>query len=411
MTRWRRPRILTAVAKTLSSASGTSAQSTSETGAQQPATTMSTGGVGDCLRDAERAPTPPRVRRRQEEAAAAAARVRGVTHGVKSGVVDALNTVAAALSVDHGIVSDAARWRQEQAEAGCARNKVPLGAPRSHGVVLPPALASGAVAFGADIHGDHSRSIRELLLEGSTAGVIFPTEPVAPGVARLEPGFRATKGAVDWAKSAQGPDAAFGASSRKNDAESVADAFQDPAPVSAVSAARVAAFKAKKAAAPVAAAVEALKGHTFGVASATSDDVGAGQLVRGYGLTPEQVQPDNRVGHSQAGAAPVPESHSFGVPTVRRDLAPPKQRSMSDTRSFGDDAPMASLMSPSALEAFRTPLTAAELADVLRATGLEIHPPHVYQALFAKAAQMDNLLGQDKCRVATFQKVRASAGL
>lgn len=370
--------------------------------------------VGDCMRDGERAATPPHVRRRREEAAAEAARVRSVTHGVNSIVVDALNTAAAALTVDHGIVSDAARWRQEQAEAGYARSRVPLGVPKSHGVVLPPALASGAVAFGADIHGDHSRSIRDLLLEGSTAGVIFPTDPVGPGVARLEPGYRATKGAVDWDKAASGlgPDAAFGAqSARKNGGESVADAFKDPGPVSAVSAARVAAFKAKKAAAPVAAAVEALKDHAFGVTSASGDDVDAGQLVRGYGLTAEQVQPDARVGRSQAGAAPVPAEHAFGVPTVRRDLLPPTQRSMADTRSFGDDAPMSSLMSPSALDAFRTPLTAAELADLLHATGLEIQPAHVFTALFNKAAQMDNLLGQDKVRVATFQKVRAQAGL
>jgi len=282
---------------------------------------------------------------------------------------------------DEGI-SNVERWRKEQAEQVYTLGKVPLGAAKSHGVQLPPQLASGQLAFGAGRHG----------VQQSAKDVIWPqgTAPAAP-IARLEPGYRANQGAVDWSRAAVQPDAGFGGVKARSTRDSAADAFRDPMPVSTASPARVADFKQRRAS-MLAGAVS--KQPPAVSKQLTADDgVDAGALLRGCGLTAEQVQPDANVGRAvhSIGPPPVGPNHVFGVATVRGELAP-----------------ISTLISPGALDAFIEPLSASELADVLSACGLSL-PQHTFDSLFAKAAQMDNLLGGDTVRVATFQNVRSQA--
>jgi hypothetical protein len=290
-----------------------------------------------------------------------------------------LDTAASALYIEDEGLSDVARWRKEQAEQVYARSKVPLGAAKSHGVQQ---LASGQLAFGACTQG----------AQQSAKEVIWPqdTAPAAP-IARLEPGYRANQGAVDWSRAVVQPDAGFGGVKARGTRESAADAFRDPMPVSTASAARVADFKQRRA--------SMLAGAVLPPAVSkqqTADDgVDAGALLRGCGLTAEQVQPDANVGRAVHSISPPPvgPNHVFGVATVRGELAP-----------------ISTLISPGALDAFIEPLSASELADVLSACGLSL-PQHTFDSLFAKAAQMDNLLGGDTVRVATFQNVRSQACL
>lgn len=363
--------------------------------------------VGDCLRDGESADhVPVHVQRcvfakhrrkelqlltcvdprrdqmtlsarKRQEVAAQAAKAADKVHGVRTAAVNVLDTAASALCIEDEGLSDVARWRKEQVEQVYARSKVPLGAAKSHGVQLPPQLASGQLAFGACTQG----------AQQSAKDVIWPqdTAPAAP-IARLEPGYRANQGAVDWSRAAVQPDAGFG--SKPGTRESAADAFRDPMPVSTASAARVADFKQRRAS-MLAGAVQ----PPVSKQQTADDGIDAGALLRGCGLTAEQVQPDANVGRAVHSISPPPvgPNHVFGVATVRGELAP-----------------ISTLISPGALDAFIEPLSASELADVLSACGLSL-PQHTFDSLFAKAAQMDNLLGGDTVRVATFQNVRSQA--
>lgn len=339
--------------------------------------------------------------RKREEAAAAAALVASMTHGKPSAAYDPLATAAAALAVNRD-ASEAQRWRLQQAEQVYASSRVPLGAPVSHGT-MPEGLAS-VVTFGL------GKSMPDDPHVAEAKEVLFPsTELSGAPVARLQPGYQTGRERVDWAGAVLSRESVFGAPSLKGAPDSAASAFAQPPPAIGAGAARVAAFHAKRDSTPQPASAG---GPAFGVATrADHDAIGAAQLLKGSGLTPEQLVPDARVGHNSRLVEPPPEK-TFGTPSRRSDIPPPAMRSIADGKSYGDDAPIATLLSPTpnALTAAAPPMARSEMATFYEACGLAL-PAHTFDELFARAAAADGLGDRDQARLATVQRLRLEAGL
>jgi hypothetical protein len=107
----------------------------------------------------------------------------------------------------------------------------------------------------------------------------------------------------------------------------------------------------------------------------------------------------------------APADRTFGVPSVRRDLPPPAVRGIADSRAFGDDAPIRSIIAPTANAAAGAapPMSAGEMESLMAAAGVAL-PRHIFERLFAAAAAADRL-PDGKARLATLQRLRTAQGL
>jgi hypothetical protein len=305
--------------------------------------------------------------------------------------------------------SATAAWHEAQAEAAYARSRVPLGAPVSHGHVLPPELASGQKAFG--VGPASGQSLKDAEHNSLAKATLFPVDaPMGGGPERLAVGYQPGR------RPDAAHDRAAGTDAGASGGESAADALLGDR-LGAPLAPRVAAYQERRDVKPAAVTAARAAGNAappFGVSTqpGPSDAGGAGALLRS-GYTAEQLVPDARVGRVAPGAheAPPPADRTFGVPSVRRDLPPPAVRGIADSRAFGDDAPIRSIIAPTANAATQSapPMSASEMEGLLSAAGVPL-PPAAFARLFAAAAAADALPG-GKARLETLQKLRSAAGL
>jgi hypothetical protein len=337
-----------------------------------------------------------------------AAKAEGMVHGVVAPASASLESAAGAMHI--APQSATAAWSQAQSEAAYARSRVPLGAPVSHGHVLPPALASGERAFG--VGPASGQSLKDAERNSLAKAALFPVDaPMGGGPQRLAPGYQPGRRPDAAHDRAAGTSAGAAGSGGSAADALVGDRMGEPL------APRVAEYRERRDALPAAVANARAAGNAappFGVSTqpGPSDAGGAGALLRS-GYTAEQLVPDARVGRVAPGAhdAPPPPDRTFGVPSVRRDLPPPPVRGIADMRAFGDDAPIRTIIAPTANAATTSapPMSAGEMEGLLAAAGVPL-PPATFARLFAAAAAADALPG-GKARLATLQKLRAAAGL
>jgi len=91
--------------------------------------------------------------------------------------------------------------------------------------------------------------------------------------------------------------------------------------------------------------------YVFGKTHPT-DVFGAGKCIRGD-YEPHQQLPDRDLGKSSVDPrkkhkVPFGDAHTFGVPSIRADIAPPKTKSIADGSNYGDDPEGRTVIYPSA---------------------------------------------------------------
>jgi hypothetical protein len=320
-----------------------------------------------------------------------AARAGGMTHGMQGATLDPLLTTAAALRI--APETDTAAWRQAQAEANYARSKVPIGAPVPRGFAVPTdgRAAGGAGSLRAGPPGE----------AGGARDALRPVDAAAAasGPVRREPGYQGHRAPeADWAKAAQPRDAVFGAP-RKGADETAADAMQGDR--------SGAEPPQRKTPPPSAAAAAAASGAAFGL----PPRAGSGSITDSLKMDPEALAAAAARDAEAARRAPAPERNA-GVPTFRTDIKQPALRSVADTRAFGDDPPIGTLVAPtaSAAAAAAPPMRAGDMMGLLAAAGVPLPNEALFRDIFAAAAAADGLPGGATARLTTFQKIRGARG-
>jgi hypothetical protein len=314
-----------------------------------------------------------------------------MTHGMQGATLDPLLTTAAALRI--APETDTAAWRQAQAEANYARSKVPIGAPVPRGFDVPTdgRAAGGAGSLRAGPPGE----------AGGARDALRPVDAAAAasGPVRREPGFQGHRAPeADWAKAAQPRDAVFGAP-RKGADETAADAMQGDR--------SGAEPPQRKMPPPSAAAAAAASGAAFGL----PPRAGSGSITDSLKMDPEALAAAAARDAEAARRAPAPERNA-GVPTFRTDIKQPALRSVADTRAFGDDPPIGTLVAPtaSAAAAAAPPMRAGDMMGLLAAAGVPLPTEALFRDIFAAAAAADGLPGGATARLTTFQKIRGARG-
>lgn len=255
-------------------------------------------------------------------------------------------------------LSEQEAWQREQAEA-VFKSNVPLGVPVLRGHVLPAELASGQLTFGVAPKADGA---------GGAKAALSSVNAEAQPPAHRQPGYQGARYSdADWAHSAQPRDATFGQTKA----------------VAAETAASVMAAAAVPPEAPVARA-PVDPSRTFGVSTAVSESA-----LASLRMDPEVLAAAAAADARAAARKPPPPSTAFGASPAR-----------------SSDAPIASLVAPTAQAALalEPPLGIADMDALLRRAGCAFASAAEFEALFARAAAQDGLVG--KARLSTVQALR-----
>jgi len=119
--------------------------------------------------------------------------------------------------------------------------------------------------------------------------------------------------------------------------------------------------------------------HIYGLPSdprATGEEWNAADCLKGNYSLSEQ-QPDSDLGRRTIrGSSITTMNRAFGCPSMRDDIAPPKKRSVADTRNFGTDAGAKNLIAPTQFVAlgvsetdFAKQRAPSEIRTIFEATG------------------------------------------
>lgn len=336
-------------------------------------------------------------------------------------------TTAGAMNV--APTTSMAQWQLEQKEAIYSSNKrEPLGRTVDRGHVLPAGLGD-EIPFGV------STNVKENMKLGEVKRLIFPTDlnytetkeirdQYIKTHGRFEPGEQ-RKRDYDWQSAGIDPAATVFGRKAVIDPHGVAVALNphiEPKNMSEdIVSSRLAAFRLADAeplgrshvrgAAPLPHFPE---DHRFGATRKYNPAEAGGvkaALTRDH-LSEADLLFTGDLGRSKVhGSAPLQPGRTYGVPSVRTDIAPPAKRSVADHRAFGREAKIASLLSPPSgaqqgvfEEDFLTVMAPADMADFFAAAGLGL-PEHIFDAVYARAAEAD-ARPDGLATLNTFQQVR-----
>ena len=147
--------------------------------------------------------------------------------------------------------------------------------------------------------------------------------------------------------------------------------------------------------------------HTFGVSTLARDDWGTGSLIRGE-YAEEDQQPDADLGRSKTKhTVPDRETRVFGVPSVRYDVAAPRNRSVANTANFGTEPNASGVIRPPKYshyglfeEDFEAPLGYDELYDLIMDSGMDVSADD-FERFYARAVE---LTGSETPNIAQFRR-------
>ena len=353
--------------------------------------------------------------------------------------------------ISHYPTTDIMRFQLDRLEdVYASTRREPLGQSFVRGHALPPDLASGAVPFGVPGEVKPTSSV--------VKDLVFPPEKDTPMLGddrgsdahrmyvkthgAYAPGERVSRD-YDWAAAGVDPTRdAFGATTTKGEQilDGVAKAINPLKDATSKAASAVIVNKRAEAARainkdPLGAPRRLGTGlptpppdHAFGAPSrrAGADDADewdAGRLIKGDYAAEDQA-PDPTIGKSMTFQGyrrggewdATNASRAYGVPSTRRDLAPPpgELRGLADTTSYGDEATAAALINPGygadrgVVESdYAEAMAAEEMKALYAATGIPVGDGE-FEAAFREAAGIDGIAtGPNQvATLATFQAVR-----
>lgn len=254
----------------------------------------------------------------------------------------------------HGPQNEVASIQARFAEGRFRMTNVPIGKPRPlrGGQTLPEEVRSAEFAFG--VKAKSSQAAKELLFPEDPGEDLHP-EVYLKSHGSSVPGAQ-TKRNYDWGSTGVDPTQHSFGKVDGNAGESAADCISQKkrATTKIVSKAQrdFITAKVRHIGKPTSYGNHTDPTRTFGLASnpkAKPGDWGAGDCIRGdYGL-----DEDPKLGKSTGkGLRNVTtETRAFGCPTIRDDIKPPKQRSVSDNQNYGTDAHAQALLFPSQFSA------------------------------------------------------------
>lgn len=136
--------------------------------------------------------------------------------------------------------------------------------------------------------------------------------------------------------------------------------------------------------------------HSFGMPSQRFPEWGASECMQGNYSVPEQ-NPDIDLGKSirPGWRNMTQEQRAFGVPNIRRDILPPRMRSIADNQNYGSEPNAETLLYPSRFsmagvneEDFVEPCTLQQIQSIFEDAGFRLDETQ-YQDFYNAAAQMD----------------------
>ncbi|KAK9804914.1 hypothetical protein WJX72_011725 [[Myrmecia] bisecta] len=151
--------------------------------------------------------------------------------------------------------------------------------------------------------------------------------------------------------------------------------------------------------------------HTFGAASVRSGpEFGVDVLIKGNYTAKEQA-PDADLGKSlRDGWRNIPTKKTFGLPTVRTDIVPPKHRSVANVHNYGNEPDTMQLIHPTATaergiseEHYLKLRSKDELRDILAAAGITLEAEE-FGHIFAAACAADK--ADNRCCIDVFMRCR-----
>lgn len=252
----------------------------------------------------------------------------------------------------HGPQDEVSAIKSSHAESKFRLTNVPIGKPRPTGVPLPEEVTSGNFTFG--IKANTSEPAKELLFPQDNGEELHP-EVYIKSHGSYKPGAQ-TKRNYDWSQTGINPHEHTFGKTEVLAGESAADCIAQPKrnTMRVVSKAQVDYMTAKvrTIGKPTSYGNHTDPDRTFGQRSDAKIAPGewnAADCIRGdYGM-----DDDPKLGKStRKGMRNVTtETRAFGCPTIRDDVVPPKNRSVSDSQNYGTDANAADLLFPSQFSA------------------------------------------------------------
>jgi len=149
------------------------------------------------------------------------------------------------------------------------------------------------------------------------------------------------------------------------------------------------------------------KTHVFGLPSQRGPEWGARECMGNY--TAEEQMPDKDLGRSlKPGWRNIaPPGRMFGVPSIRKDIAAPQQKSVADHQNYGDESGAETLLYPPRFtdegieqQDFLYARSREDIKDIFSASGFEMSEEEFSQ-IFAAAATLDP---QGKVSVESFRR-------
>eukprot|EP00591_Stephanopyxis_turris_P006111 CAMPEP_0195522504 /NCGR_PEP_ID=MMETSP0794_2-20130614/20739_1 /TAXON_ID=515487 /ORGANISM="Stephanopyxis turris, Strain CCMP 815" /LENGTH=447 /DNA_ID=CAMNT_0040652275 /DNA_START=52 /DNA_END=1395 /DNA_ORIENTATION=+ len=253
----------------------------------------------------------------------------------------------------HGPQTEVAEIKSQFAETKFRHTNVPIGKPRPSTQTLPAHLKNNSdYSFGVKCN--VSQPAKELLFPQDNGDDLHP-EVYIKSHGSYEPGAQ-TKRNYDWSSTGVNPnDYVFG-KNESVDGDSAAACISQPtrATIRVVSKAQkdYMTAKVRYIGKPTSYGNHKDKDRTFGLPSdpkAKPGNWNAGDCIRGdYGM-----DDDPKLGKATRKGARnlTTETRAFGCPTIRDDVAPPKNRSVSDSQNYGNDPQAHELLFPSQFSA------------------------------------------------------------
>jgi len=150
------------------------------------------------------------------------------------------------------------------------------------------------------------------------------------------------------------------------------------------------------------------KTHVFGLPSQRGPEWGTRECMGNY--TAEEQAPDKDLGRSlKPGWRNIaPPDRMFGVPSIRKDIEAPAQKSVADHQNYGDESGAETLLYPPRFTDegveqadFLYARDKAELADIFQSAGFGLTAPQ-FEAIYQQATHLD---AAGKVSVESFRRV------
>jgi hypothetical protein len=278
----------------------------------------------------------------------------------------------------HGPQNEVENITMNFAEGKYRLTNVPIGKPRPTGIQIPEHLRVGNTAFG--IKAKQSEAAKGIIFPEDNGDDLHPDIYIKSHGSYV-PGAQ-TKRNYDWSTTSVNPQQhTFGKAEHINGESAAACISQKKkAGTRVVTKAQVdyMVAKVKRIGKPTSYGNHTDKNRTFGQASdpkAKPSDWGAGDCIRGeYG---NEADPKLGKSTNKGYRNVTTETRAFGCPSIRDDVPPPKNRSVSDNQNYGTDVQARALLFPSQFASI----------GVHDEDFTEQRPPSVIRTIFAKIGQ------------------------